>query len=64
MKIKIDGNEKNIIANRNNLIISVWEFRKDNSFVLYIPKQWVYLVQIQKNQIIMRKENNYKKIII
>jgi hypothetical protein len=64
MRVKIDGYNKNIIANRYNLIISIWEFWKDNSFVLYIPREWVCLVHIQKNQITMRKENNYKKIII
>jgi hypothetical protein len=64
MKVKIDGKERDITVNNDDVIISVGYIFQKGKFDIYIPRKLFPFIQIKTEEIIISKRYGLPKTII
>jgi hypothetical protein len=64
MKVKIDGKERDITVNSDDVIISVGYIFRNGKFDIYIPRKLFPFIQIKTEETIISKRYGLPKTII
>jgi hypothetical protein len=64
MKVKIDGKERDITVNNDDVIISVGYILQNGIFNIYISRKFFPFIQIKTEETIINKRYGLPKTII